>query len=282
MKPLRGAALLNLLETVLPGGAEHGTVLPPAISEAVPLPARRTFPGAKILLVEDNPVNQRVAQHMLQKLSAQVTIANNGAEALQRLDTFPFDAVLMDCQMPLMDGFTATRHIRESERSRGDGRRIPIIALTANVMREDRGLCIEAGMDAHLGKPMEMTQLANCLERFLVAPPAAAAVDFEALRGLTDGDAEFERELIRTFIASGDRQLAEILAAQGARDYETIAQRAHSLKSASANIQAITLAATAEKLEQAVRLHSLDEVDGLVRLLDSQLRRVNEQLRRAC
>jgi CheY-like chemotaxis protein len=93
-----------------------------------------------------------------------------------------------------MDGFTATRCIRESERSRGARRRIPIIALTANVMREDRERCTESGMDTHLGKPIEMTQLANCLERFLVAPPAAAAVDCEALRALTGGDAEVEHE----------------------------------------------------------------------------------------
>jgi CheY-like chemotaxis protein len=109
--------------------------------------------GRRILLVEDNPVNQRVAQRMLQKLAAEVTIANNGAEALERIAESAFDAVLMDCQMPVMDGFTATRRIRELERASGRGKRLPIIALTANVMSEDRENCIAAGMDAHLANP---------------------------------------------------------------------------------------------------------------------------------
>jgi PAS domain S-box-containing protein len=282
LKPLRGSVLARLVDTVVSGGVPNEAALFWDATHAQPAaPARRSFPDAKILLVEDNLVNQQVAQRILQKLSVRVTLANNGAEALERLAAMPFDAVLMDCQMPVMDGFTATRCIRETEFARGDGRRVPIIALTANVMSEDRERCIEAGMDAHLGKPIEVTQLANCLERFLGAAPAAAAVDLAALRGLTDGDADFERELIATFIASGDKNLADILAALGARDYETIARRAHSLKSASANIHALTLAQTAAKLEQAVRRQSLDEVDGLVRELRQNLRHVNAQLRLA-
>jgi CheY-like chemotaxis protein len=181
--------------------------------------------------------------------------------------------------MPVMDGFTATRCIRETERRRSDGRRTPIIALTANVMSADRDRCIEAGMDAHLGKPIDATQLANCLEHYLVAPPATAGIDLPALRRLTDGDVEFERDLIATFIASGDKNLADIVAALGTQDYETIARRAHALKSASANIHALMLAKTAGNLEQAVRKQSLDEVDGLVRLLERHLQQVNAQLR---
>jgi PAS domain S-box-containing protein len=281
LKPLRGSVLVRLIDGVLRGGALNEVATMPELNSIIPhLPARRTFPDAKILLVEDNPVNQRVAQHILQKLGTQVTLASNGAEALERLAAMRFDAVLMDCQMPVMDGFTAATRIRELERSRNDGGRTPIIALTANVMSEDRERCIAAGMDAHLGKPIDTTQLANCLERYLVAPPAAA-VDLNALRGLTDGDAEFERELIATFIASGDRNLAEIVTALGTKDYETIARRAHSLKSASANIHALTLAQTAAKLEQAVRGQSLDEVDGLVRLLGNHLQHVNAELLRA-
>jgi len=282
MKPLRGLILVRLIETVLSGGMPaDAAAMPVHASATAPLPMRRAFPEARILVVEDNPVNQRVAQRLLQKMSVDVTLASNGAEALERLAANAFDAVLMDCQMPVMDGFTATRRIREGERARGEGGRVPIIALTANVMSEDRERCIEAGMDAHLGKPIDATQLANCLERFLRAPSPLPSVDLQALRGLTDGDVDFERELIATFIESGDRNLAEILAALGAQDYETIARRAHSLKSASANIHALTLAQTAAKLEQAVRKRSLGEVDGLVHLLDDQLRLVNAQLRAA-
>jgi CheY-like chemotaxis protein/HPt (histidine-containing phosphotransfer) domain-containing protein len=282
LKPLRGSVLARLVDTVLSGGVPSDAALLGDATLAKPAPrTRHTFPEARILLVEDNLVNQQVAQRILQKLSVRVTLANNGAEALERLAAMPFDAVLMDCQMPVMDGFTATRSFRVTESARDDGRRMPIIALTANVMSEDRERCIAAGMDAHLCKPIDVTQLANCLERFLTAPPAVAAVDLAALRALTDGDADFERELIATFIASGDKNLADILAALGARDYETIARRAHSLKSASANIHALTLAETAARLEAAVRRQSLDEVDGLVRQLGEHLSHVNAQLRLA-
>jgi PAS domain S-box-containing protein len=280
LKPLRGAGLARLVDTVLSGGTlGAGESRPITASAQASPPARRAFPDAKILLVEDNPVNQRVAQRILQKMSVHVSVACNGAEALERFAALPFDVVLMDCQMPVMDGFTATRCIRETERRRSDGRRTPIIALTANVMSADRDRCIEAGMDAHLGKPIDATQLANCLEHYLVAPPATAGIDLPALRRLTDGDVEFERDLIATFIASGDKNLADIVAALGTQDYETIARRAHALKSASANIHALMLAKTAGNLEQAVRKQSLDEVDGLVRLLERHLQQVNAQLR---
>ena len=152
LKPIRATAFCTLVDQVLTGNLPRKNWMVPA-AQATP-----TFAGHKILLVEDNPVNQRVAQRVLQKLAAEVTLANNGAEALERIAESPFDAVLMDCQMPVMDGFTATRRIRELEKGSGT-KRLPIIALTANVMSEDRENCIAAGMDAHLGKPIEPAQL---------------------------------------------------------------------------------------------------------------------------
>jgi len=232
------------------------------------------------LLVEDNPVNQRVAQRLLENLAAEVIIANNGAEALERIGAAQFDAVLMDCQMPVMDGFTATRRIRELEASRG-GKRLPIIALTANVMSEDRDSCIAAGMDAHLGKPIEPAQLAACLGRYLKPGTGRPEVDMNALRELTGGDTEFERELIDTFVSSGDQCLAEILAALRASDLPTIGKRAHALKGASANIHAPGLAAAASSLEIAARANSVAEIDGLVRELGARLQAVNAELRKA-
>ena len=119
-------------------------------------------------------------------------IANHGAEALKRIAEGPFDAVLMDCQMPVMDGFTATARIREDEKMSGSDKRLPIIALTANVMSEDRDHCLAAGMDAHLGKPIVPSQLADCLGRYLGDKKALHDVDLNALRELTGGDADFE------------------------------------------------------------------------------------------
>jgi two-component system sensor histidine kinase/response regulator len=240
-----------------------------------------TFSGYRILLVEDNPVNQRVALGTLQKLAADVTIANNGAEALERIAESTYDAVLMDCQMPVMDGFTATRRIRELESNNLRAKRLPIIALTANVMSEDRENCIAAGMDAHLGKPMEPAQLIDCLSRYLKPDILRAEVDMDALHEITGGDTEFERELLQTFVASGDQCLSEILSAMHISDFETIGKRAHALKGASANIHASGLAAAASSLEKAARASSVGEIGGLVQELTEKLHAVNAELRKA-
>jgi CheY-like chemotaxis protein len=273
-KPIRASKLASLVDSVLSGEAPRVTAGPEQRT------ALTTYHGRQILLVEDNPVNQRVAQRMLQKLAAEVTIANNGAEALDRLAERRFDAVLMDCQMPVMDGFTAARRIRESEARENSGRRVPIIALTANVMNEDRELCAAAGMDAHLCKPIEPAQLVECLGRYLKsgAVPAVMDVDMDALRELTGGDLEFERELVETFVNSGDQCLAEIIAALSVSDMETIGKRAHALKGASANIHAHTLTAAASNLENAARRNSVQEVDELVRQLKLRLQAVNARL----
>jgi CheY-like chemotaxis protein/HPt (histidine-containing phosphotransfer) domain-containing protein len=207
-----------------------------------------------------------------------VTIANNGAEALERIAAATFDAVLMDCQMPVMDGFTATRRIRELEASRC-AKRLPIIALTANVMSEDRENCIAAGMDAHLGKPIEPARLIEALSRFLKARAAAPPIDRKALRELTGGDAEFERELAETFVSSGDQCLAEIMAALKVSDFDTVRKRAHSLKGASANIHALDLSQAASSLEDAVRANSIPAIGGLVAELSEKLAAVNAELR---
>ncbi len=272
LKPIRAALLANLVDQVLTGKTPHA---PNMKSSPRALP---TFRGNKILLVEDNPVNQRVAQRTLQNLAAEVIIANNGAEALERLAESNFDAVLMDCQMPVMDGFTATRRIREMELSRG-AKRLPIIALTANVMSEDREKCLAAGMDAHLGKPIEPAQVIEALSRFLKAPAVAPAIDRGALKELTGGDVDFERELAETFVSSGDQCLAEIIVALKASDYDTVRKRAHSLKGASANIHARELSQAASSLENAVRENALPSLNGLVSDLSEKLAAVNAELR---
>ncbi len=273
VKPVRATALAKLLVRVISGEAPYV-----ASAQAAAAPGRQ-FAGCNILVVDDNPVNQRVATHMLHKLGAVVSAANNGEEALASISRLTFDAVLMDCQMPVMDGFTATRRLRARERSSG-GKRLPVIALTANVMSMDREECLAAGMDAHLGKPMEALQLAEVLGRFLKPQPVPDEVDIEALRVLTGGDAEFERELVETFVSSGDKCLAEIITALQAGDFDTMGKRAHALKGASANIHAHRLSAAASNLEDAARRQATDGLDALVKQVDTSLRAVNAQLTR--
>jgi CheY-like chemotaxis protein len=121
---------------------------------------------ARILLVEDNPVNQLVAKGMLSKLGCEVTISRHGGEALEALEHGRFDLVLMDCNMPVMDGYEASRQIRSS----GRWPNLPIVALTANAMPEERERCRAAGMNDYLAKPFRRTELLNVLDQWIPVP----------------------------------------------------------------------------------------------------------------
>jgi PAS domain S-box-containing protein len=212
--------------------------------------------GAHLLLVEDNAVNQKVAQRYLEKLGINCHVVNNGRDAVQAWSKGSFDLILMDCQMPVMDGFEATRAIRRQE---AKGQRVPIVALTANALATDRNACLAAGMDEHLAKPLEFERLRLCLGQYLadrkqradgaLRPAAEAPVDLNALRELVGDDAQFQRELIETFITSGDETLAQIVDALKVNDLEAVRKSAHSLKGASANIRAQALSAAAKELE---------------------------------
>jgi CheY-like chemotaxis protein len=156
--PLRPSQLRSALEhaTLLRGHGEERTV--------VAAPVKAESLSWKLLLVEDNPVNQRVALAVLGKLGYQADLAGNGAEAVTATAARPYDLVLMDCQMPVMDGFEATRRIREAQ---AGARRVPILAMTANAMQGDRERCLQAGMDDYLPKPVTLDALRTALQRWL-------------------------------------------------------------------------------------------------------------------
>ncbi len=120
----------------------------------------------KILVVDDNATNQAVARGMLAKLGVRTGIAGNGKEALETLELLPYDLVLMDCQMPVMDGYEATQKIRDPQ-SKVKDRGIPVIAMTANAMQGDRDRCIEAGMDDYITKPVDPSKLHRALRQWL-------------------------------------------------------------------------------------------------------------------
>ncbi len=274
-KPVRGLILGETIQKVLTGKPDSVRMqgLVPA--------AGVSLVGARILLAEDHPVNQRVASRLLEKIGAAVVIANDGAEAIARVAESRFDALLMDCQMPVMDGWAATERIREIERQSGSGTRLPIIALTANVMNEDRERCIAAGMDDHLGKPIDARLLTECLARHVNSAAMAAEFDADAWRAMIGDDREFERELIATFVLSGDQRMAEIVDALRSNDLDTVKECAHALKGASASIHAHGLTAAASRLEKAARDAPAQEIEVLVQRLAAKLDAVNEQLRNA-
>jgi len=158
-KPIRAAKVLDVLNAIVRPEAM-------TLDRRTRRPARPqqhiTRARARILLAEDNLVNQKVATHMLDKLGYRCDIASNGQEAVMMLQQMPYDLVLMDCQMPEMDGYTATRKIREWERD--SQRHTPILAMTANAMREDRARCLESGMDGFIPKPISIEELETALE----------------------------------------------------------------------------------------------------------------------
>ena len=257
---------------------------PPPAPAAGAGSAAPSFAGAHVLLVEDNTVNQKVARKYLEKLGVTSDLACNGCEAVEAWERSGHDLILMDCQMPVMDGFEATREIRRRERG---GRRVPIIALTANALASDRKTCLDAGMDEHLPKPLELESLASCLGRRFAgrsfggaAPaPSAAPVDLEALGELVGDDAAFQRELVETFIASGDATLAHIVDALAAGDFAALRKSAHSLKGASANIRAGDLSLAARQLESRAASEDANACREQLESLRAQFERTRDYLR---
>jgi PAS domain S-box-containing protein len=276
-KPVRVRQLLDAVARVMSGEPRRwqmetepmitGTLLTQAA-------AQQRFAG-QVLLVEDNFVNQKVAVRFLERLGCSVEVAKNGAEAVAACQRRHFDIVLMDLQMPVMDGMAATRKIRELE----TGGQVPIIALTANAMSGDRERCEAAGMDGYLTKPIEVDRLRSILMKFGLAHPDRPAspssehlgppVDLGAFHAVTGGDDAFAQELISAFISSGEQLLSEISAAVANCNRAALAKTAHQLKGASANIQAPGLQALAQQLEiDSVAAHpqALEQCHARLRL----------------
>ena len=176
-KPVRQAALRRALATIVgqTGARER-------LAEKR-TPEQFNFTGARVLLAEDNVVNQKVALRVLQGFSVSAELAANGEEALGLAKTEHFDAILMDCQMPVMDGYEATRAIREWERTTG-GRRVPIIAMTANALSGDRARCLAAGMDDHVAKPFRRETVGAALGKWLSCAVEEANTDEPEVTGV--------------------------------------------------------------------------------------------------
>ena len=198
-KPIRQSHLFGCIATVMEPPKPLAELLraEPGPREEAPLVTRHYLEEKKsrarplVLLVEDNPVNQKLAVKLLENLNYRVDVAENGREAVEAVKRNKYPVILMDCQMPIMDGYTATKEIRKFE---GDGRHTPIVAMTANAMKGDREKCLNAGMDDYLSKPVRKPLLAEMLERWLreeddevmgVAPPADAP-DVEVASQIAD------------------------------------------------------------------------------------------------
>ena len=310
---LRGA-LLKLLGASEHAGAGIGLPIPFAADNApqvqIDEPAAVATPLAgHVLLVEDNAVNRQVAQRLLSLIGLSFVLAENGKEALEQLEQQAFDAVLMDCQMPVMDGYTATR-IRRQNEGADRGKRIPIIAMTANAMAGDREKCLNAGMDDYMSKPLNRALLADTLRRWLpagaksqnivvplppskpapatavraVIPAAALAIhdsvlDTDVVRDLLDVMGDEFTDLVRVYLEDTPKSLAALEQASARSDTEGLIAPSHSLKSTSANLGALGLSELAKRLEHGARGGTLgNEAPILVAEIQRNFQRVTTEL----
>jgi len=293
IKPVKQARLLQSLVQAIapkPPAESRGAWGDPATGDrpavgryleswsSSPLPsqwAMQTTTKPKILVVEDSAVNQKVALKQLERLGYAADVAANGQEALQMLETIPYDIVLMDCQMPVLDGYSATRMLR----SREDGQRHTIvIAMTANAMTEDRDLCLEAGMDDYLCKPIRIDDLGRMIDRWVLPcqmqPPSPLRIDWEHLHLISDDNPEFEQELLAIFVEDVHQQLSKATEAIAARNRQQLESIAHHVKGASANVGILDMQAIAATLEQDVRQGYLDNAVPLLYQLTTLLQQV--------
>ena len=312
VKPMRQSDVINVLSTVLASGAmpvaypRQGTALQSIVTRHSANETRRVQidPDKRILLVEDNVTNQLVALGIFKKFGLSADTAGNGVEALKALENQPYDLVLMDVQMPEMDGFEATRFIRDHQ-SAVLNHDLPVIAMTALTFNDDRERCLRAGMNDYVTKPIEPGALAAVLERWLpgkASEDAHASEIKSALPVTPVGDkagsgttAVFDRAALMQRLMD-DEELAQMVIAGFLEDITQQIQilkdfletgnvsgaerQAHTIKGASANLSAETLRAVAFELEKHGKNGSLPAIRNGIGELEAQFERLKEVLKK--
>jgi len=277
-KPVQQAELLDAILTAL-GTGVRGKPSPPLVTRHT---LRENRVPLRILLVEDNAVNQLVALRLLEKYGHSVTLAVNGKKALAALEEQRYDLVLMDVQMPEMNGWEATRAIREKEKKTGD--HMPIIAMTAHAMKGDEEKCLDAGMDSYLTKPILTQDLLIVLDevgkkkadRAAPEEPASAkpALDFAAALERLEGDRELFEEVVQVFKSDCPITLKQLRQALNVRDAAGVTEHAHALKGSSLNLGAATLSQTAFEMERLGRSGDLGRGGAVLKVIEREVDRL--------
>jgi signal transduction histidine kinase/DNA-binding response OmpR family regulator len=296
LKPVRQTQLLDAIINALK----------PPVAIAVPAgrgEVRKTthYQGKWVLVVEDNKVNQKVIISLLRKSGLEIALAENGQEAVALLEGQHFDLILMDCQMPVMDGYEATRHIRAKELAL-KLRRIPVVALTAHAADGEREKCLSAGMDDYLSKPIERDKLTGILAHWLgaateetlaeesaavktevdVVIEAAGAVtiwdEIAALKRL-DGDEELLTDMISLFITEIPKQLASLKDLQEKGDMSPLADVAHAIKGMAGHFCADPLVKLAKELEDSARMGKSVDYQNMTDLLTGMATQLANELK---
>ncbi|MBI3924816.1 MAG: response regulator [Armatimonadetes bacterium] len=287
-KPVNQSELFNVLIHHLETAAG-----PRASSSAGAAPTLPQLPPLRILLAEDNLVNQTLATLMLENHSHSVVVAEDGREAVRLYESGSFDLILMDVQMPTMDGLQATRAIRQLERE--TGRRIAILALTAHALKGDREACLEAGMDAYLTKPIDEEALLRAMEAAVpasvlelrrreertsppVAPAEEPAYDAAALLARLGGKQANLSRVVGVFLASYPKQLELLNRAVQEQDHGTVQVSAHTLKGMLSNLAAGAASRLALELEEAARNREITHCGELLEPLRHEVSRLHAAL----
>jgi CheY-like chemotaxis protein len=266
----------------------RSTVHSVAAGESMARILSERHPGARVLLAEDDAVNQEVARFLLEEVGLRVVVAENGREAVQRVHSDDFDLVLMDMQMPEMDGLEATRILRR------EGRNLPIVAMTANAFDEDRQRCLEAGMNDHIGKPVMPDVLYETLVRWLSAqtledeadvtpqsepgnrlPPALLKIpglDVQAGLSRVKHRVPLYLQVLQMFARNHGDVPNSIRQSLEAEDWEQAVRHAHSLKGVAATIGSNLISDAARELEAALKIQAgSDILSHLLETLDNRL-----------
>jgi signal transduction histidine kinase/CheY-like chemotaxis protein len=283
-KPVRQSQLFDALASALAGRpaaveAKDGLAYDSRLAQRVPL---------RILVAEDNAINQKLALLMLDKMGYRADLAANGLEVLEALERQPYDLVLMDVQMPEMDGMDAARRISEQW---PPDHRPRIVAMTANVTEEDRQRCLAAGMDDFVAKPMRMAELHAALERWGRQPAAdnqavaptilpAAVIDWSVLDGLRklqeEGKPGFVQEMVEVYLASAPSLVSAMREAMTQGDAHALKHEARTLKRSSKGVGALRMVALCARLEDLARGGVVEGSTGRLNDLESELCRVRQ------
>jgi CheY-like chemotaxis protein/HPt (histidine-containing phosphotransfer) domain-containing protein len=256
--------------------------------------------AARILLAEDNPVNQQVAAAIIQRLGVRVDVAGNGKEVLELLDLLPYDLVFMDCEMPEVDGYAATAEIR---RRNVGGRRVPIVAMTAHAMQGDREQCLAAGMDDYVTKPVNPATIEAVIRRWVHATQDQeashasigagaihASVDRSTLLDATrtaqlratlgHGDGSLLRKVVEGFLRAAHDRIGPLRTAIEEGDAPAVRRIAHTLRGSALNLGAVRITAVASALERMDATAGHIEAHALVDDLQTEIERVEPALLR--
>jgi CheY-like chemotaxis protein len=289
-KPVKMAELEQAIKLIRGYGGQS------ASQKTRPLVTRHTIvennhTRIRILLVEDYPTNQQVALNHLRNAGYMVDLAENGQEAVDAVGRQEYSLILMDMQMPIMDGYAATGAIRRIEAANGDDQRLPIIAMTANSLKGDREKCLVAGADDYLSKPLKKDRLLAMINKWIDGPappiltdrPSTRLVDaakqgapMNVAQALAefDNDPEFLMEVLAGFLQNANGQIQTLREAVSNGQAEIVNNEAHAIKGGAANLTANALAAVAADLESIAKTGALTQAAGIIDELENNLHRL--------